>query len=54
MTTFDEPHCVKSCESDSRRIFGKRFGPKVPKNGLFQKLGLSLELGLRLAFQGVK
>ena len=35
MTTFDEPDGVQGWESDSRRIFGKRFGPKMPENGLF-------------------
>ena len=39
MTTFDEPDGVQGWESDSRRIFGKRFGSKVAQNGLFQKLG---------------
>ena len=48
MTTFDEPDGVQGWESDSRRIFGKGFGPKVCK------LGLALGLGLGLAFQGVK
>ena len=48
MTTFDEPDGVLDWESDSRRIFGKRFGPKEPKNGLFQKLGLAIALGLGL------
>ena len=32
MTTFNEPDGVQGWESDSRRIFGKRFGPKVWKN----------------------
>ena len=55
MTTFDEPDGVQGWESDSRRIFGKGFGPKVCKKWtFFQKLGLSLGLGLGLAFQGVK
>ena len=57
MTTFDEPDGVQSCESDSRRIFGKGFGPKVCKKWtFFQKLRLALGLGsgLGLAFQGVK
>ena len=54
MTTFDEPDGVQGWESDSRRIFGKRFGSKVPKNGLFQKLGLGFGLRLGLAFRGVK
>ena len=55
MTTFDEPGGVQGWESDSRRIFGKGFGPKVCKKWtFFQKLGLALGLGLGLAFQGVK
>ena len=57
MTTFDEPDGVQGWESDSRRIFGKGFGPKVCKQWtFFQVLGLALELGLGLglAFQGVK
>ena len=56
MTTSYEPDGVLGWESDSRRTFGKRFGPKKPKNGLFQKLGLAVALGLwlGLAFQGVK
>ena len=29
MTTFDEPDGVQGWESDSTRIFGKGFGPKV-------------------------
>ena len=37
MTTFDEADCVKGWESDSRRIFGKRFGPKVCKKWTFFK-----------------
>ena len=54
MTTFDEPDGVQGWESDSRRIFGKGFGPKVCKKWtFFQKLGLALGLGLGLglAFQ---
>ena len=39
MTTFDEPDGVQGWERDSRRIFGKRFGPKVPQYALFHKLG---------------
>ena len=31
MTTFDEPDGVQGWESDSRRIFGKPFWPKVSK-----------------------
>ena len=31
VTTFDEPDGVQGWESDSRRIFGKGFGPKVCK-----------------------
>ena len=57
MTTFDEPDGVQRWESDSRRIVGKGFGPKVCKKWtFFQKLGLALGLGLGLglAFQGVK
>ena len=57
MTTFDEPDGVQGWESDSRRIFGKGFEPKVCKKWtFFQKLGLALGLGLGLglAFQGVK
>ena len=55
MTTFDEPDGVQGWESDSRRIFGKGFGPKVCKKWtFFQKLGLASGLGLGLAFQGVK
>ena len=53
MTTFDELDGVQRWETDSRRIFGKCFGPKMcTKVGFFQKLGLALGLGL--AFQGVK
>ena len=58
MTTFDEPDGVHCWQSDSRRVFGKGFGPKVCKKWTFslEKLGLALGLGLglRLAFQGVK
>ena len=57
MTTFDEPDGVQGWESDSRRIFGKGFGPKVCKKWtFFEKVGLALGLGLGLglAFQGVK
>ena len=57
MPTFDEPDGVQGWESDSRRIFGKGFGPKVWKQWtFFQKLmlALGLGLGLGLAFQGVK
>ena len=56
MTTFDEPDGVQGWESDSRRIFGKGFGPKVCKKWTsFPKLGLALGLGLGLglAFEGV-
>ena len=35
MTTFDEPDGVQGWESDSRRIFGKGFGPKVCKRWTF-------------------
>ena len=31
MTTFDEPDGVQGWQSDSRRLCGKRFGPKVCK-----------------------
>ena len=45
MTTFDEPDGVQGWESDSRKIFGKGFGPKVCKKWIFfQKLGLGLGL----------
>ena len=57
MTTFDEPDGVQGWESDSRRIFGKGFGPKVCKKWtFFEKVGLALGLGLGLglAFQGLK
>ena len=57
MTTFDEPDGVQGWESDSRRIFGKGFGPKVCKEWTFFEkvaLALGLGLGLGLAFQGVK
>ena len=37
MTTFDEPDGVQGWESDSRRIFGKSFGPKVCKKWTFFK-----------------
>ena len=37
MTTFDEPDGVQGWESDSRRIFGKGFGPKVCKRWTFFK-----------------
>ena len=37
MTTFDEPDGVQGWESDSRRIFGKPFGPKVCKKWTFFK-----------------
>ena len=37
MTFFDEPDGVQRWESDSRRIFGKRFGPKVCKKWTFFK-----------------
>ena len=35
MTTFDEPDVVQGWERDSRRIFGKGFGPKVCKKWTF-------------------
>ena len=37
MTTFDEPDGVQRWESDSIRIFGKGFGPKVCKKWTFFK-----------------
>ena len=37
MTTFDEPDGVQGWESDSRRIFGKPFRPKVCKKWTFFK-----------------
>ena len=36
MATFDGPHGVQGWESDEKRIFGQRFGPKVWKSGLFK------------------
>ena len=53
---WKRPLFVQGWESDSRRIFGKGFGPKVCKKWtFFPKLGLAgLGLGLGLAFQGVK
>ena len=44
MTTFDEPAGVQGWESDSRRIFGKGFGPKVYKSGLFSKARVSVRV----------
>ena len=35
MTTFDEPDVFQGWESDLRRTFGKRFGPKVCKKWTF-------------------
>ena len=37
MTTFDEPDGVQRWENDSRRSFGKGFGPKVCKKWTFSK-----------------
>ena len=37
MATFDGPDGVRGWESDEKRIFGQRFGPKVWKSGLFSK-----------------
>ena len=54
MTTFDEPDGVQGWESDSRRIFGKGFRPKVYKSWLFSKARVSVRVRVRLAFQGVK
>ena len=35
MVTFDGPDGVQGCESDEKRIFGQRFGPKVWKKWTF-------------------
>ena len=48
MTTFDEPDDVQGWESDSRRILGKRFGPKVYKSGLFSKAMVSVRVRVRV------
>ena len=48
MTTFDEPDVVQGWESDSRRIFGKRFGPKVCKKLTFLKARVSIRVRVRV------
>ena len=50
MTTFDEPDGVQRWESDSRRIFGKGFGPKVYKRWLFSKARVSVIVRVRVSF----
>ena len=37
MTTLDEPDGVQGWESDSRKIFGKPFGPQVFKEWIVLK-----------------
>ena len=37
MATFDGPDGVRGWESDEKRIFGQRFGPKVWKKWTFFK-----------------
>ena len=37
MATFDGPDGVQGWESDEKRIFGQRFGPKVWKKWTFFK-----------------
>ena len=50
MTTFDEPDGVQGWESDSRRIFGKGFGPKVCKKWTFSKARVSVRVRVRVSF----
>ena len=50
MTTFDEPGGVQRWESDSRRIFGKGFGPKVYNSGLSSKARVSVRVRVRVSF----
>ena len=55
MTTFDEPDGVQGWESDSRRIFGKRFRPKCAKSALFtlSMVSVRFRVRVRVSFQGV-
>ena len=50
MTTFDEPACVQGWESDSRKIFGKGFGPKVCKKWTFSKARVSVRVRVKVSF----
>ena len=50
MTTFDEPDSVQDWESDSRRIFGKRFRLKVCKMLTFSKARVSVRVRVRVSF----
>ena len=44
MTTFDKPDGIQGWESDSRRIFFKRFGPKVCKKWTVFKSWVSVRV----------
>ena len=48
MATFDGPDGVQSWESDEKRVFGQRFGPKVWKSGLFSKARVSVRVRVRV------
>ena len=48
MTTFDEPDGVQRWQSDSRRVFGKGFGPKVCKKWTFSKARVSVRVRVRV------
>ena len=49
MATFDGPDGVQGWESDEKRIFGQRFGPKVcGKSGLFSKAKVSARVKVRV------
>ena len=48
MATFDGPDGVQGWESDEKRIFGQRFGPKVWKSGLFSKARVSVRVRVRV------
>ena len=53
VTTFDEPDGVQGLESDSRRIFGKGFGPKVCKKRTFfsnARVSVRVRVRVRVSF----
>ena len=54
MSTFDEPDGVQGWESDEKVFLDKVWAPECEKVAFLLNLGLALELGLGLAFQGVK
>ena len=48
MAIFDGPDGVQGWESDEKRFFGQRFGPKVWKSRHFSKARVSVRVRVRV------